>query len=248
MSLMREPGPAKRKSQTENALAQIVVICQDNADLSEIQTIASRRLQCTCCASQVSEANPESSNSFHLRGSHWFIQYQGCREFSVPNSLGMRYIVSLLYRPRMAVAAFHLKLLDDCINSDSSYSSSSPLCDQEALADYRQRLLEISEEIRLAELNHDLAQLSQLKEEHRVILAETIRVVGWSGQIRESGENDRARMSVQRAIKRARDNIRKASPQLGRHLDQIKTGLQIVYEPDPEIIWEISTPISNCYI
>lgn len=243
MNLLREPKTAERKSTAETAFEQIVLLCENNDDLIEIAKIASQQLQSDSCSPGVLEGDSEVSNSIQLRGAHWFIRFHGCSEFSVPNCMGMRYIATLLDRPTIPIHALHLRNLERCFNPDRSLDSSVPLCDLEALAAYRQRQLDINEEIQIAKLNQDLAAVTRLDDAREQLLSEIKRVVGWSGRIRESSEAERARKSVQRAINRARNFIREVHPQLGRHLDQIKTGYQIVYCPEVEIIWDVSSTI-----
>ena len=55
------------------------------------------------------------------------------------------------------------------------------------------------------------------------------------------GETDKARIRIQKAIKRARDNICALIPTCAPYLDAVKTGENCYYEPDPakNIFWKV---------
>lgn len=243
MSFMREPERAERKITNESTHEQLVMLCKKIVDLNDVGKITSKQILSETCSSDVLSEDSEVTNSMHLRGAHWFIRYQGSCEFSVPQSVGMRYITALLKRPAINFPALHLRNLEHCIHNCSSFDFSSPLCDVEAIAAYRQSLREIKEDTKNADQNNDFAAVARLEDDRHQIVSEINRVSGLKGKIRETSEGERARKSVLQAINRARKNIHAVYPQLGHHLKQIKTGYEIVYCPEVEIVWDISTTI-----
>ena len=183
----------------------------------------------------------ECCNTMSLRGESWFIRFRGSREFTVKASIGMRYISILLDRPCSLIPSSHLVNLEACFTDDPIYQSRQEISDATALSDYHSRLLVARDELDIASLSNDEAAVQRLTHEVDAIHAELKLAIGLGGRSREfANADERARKSVQAAIRRSIDTIDKIYTPLARHLDQIQTGHDVVYQPEQDIEWDIS--------
>lgn len=244
MTSERLPQTAIRQPQTASAFEQIIVLCENSSTLKQIAAIAAQNLGSSSMSSGIPERAVDLVNSMQLRGQHWFVSYRGCSEFTVPNSVGMRYITAMLEMPEQPVSAWVLKHLVACNQDAPTPCSRAELVDESALINYRQRYQNLGDEIRIAELNHDDAAKSRFEEEQLQLRQEISRVTGLSGKIRDySADEEKARKAVLVAIQRARRTVSIHHRELGRHLEQISTGYEIVYRPAHGIVWDISTQV-----
>jgi hypothetical protein len=108
------------------------------------------------------------------------------------------------------------------------------LLDATALAQYRQRLAELREDVAQARRAGLGLVAEQRQEEIDALARELARAIGKGGRLRRAGSGaERARVSVQHRVREAIRKIAELDPELGRHLDwAIRTGTFCSYDPE----------------
>lgn len=107
--------------------------------------------------------------------------------------------------------------------------------DRAALAAYRRRLADLSDELSAARESADLARQRRAADEREYLLAELRRATRRDGRARAFGgtAGERARKAVTARIRDAIRRIAEADPAFGAHLDRaVRTGTACRYEPD----------------
>jgi hypothetical protein len=114
-------------------------------------------------------------------------------------------------------------------------AGAGPALDEQAKAAYRQRLLDLEEELDEAVAWSDSPRASKLQEERDFLIEELSAAVGLGGRDRKPGsQSERARVNITRAVRAAVARVREYSPALASHLDAtIHTGTFCCYSPDP---------------
>lgn len=152
----------------------------------------------------------------------------GERAVAVPHSVGMGYLAHLIEHAGVEVAAVELA---------SGYavscrgSSPEPVLDARAKAAYRRRIDELRDDVHDAEAHADPARAALARAELDRFVTELTRCTGFGGETRSFVDAaERARVSVQKAIKRALATITEADPKLGQELaSRVITGMRCVY-------------------
>jgi hypothetical protein len=157
---------------------------------------------------------------------------RGDEERAVPARRGLEHLHALLSRPGVEVAALDLAGGPVTVQQ----SGLGELADARALAAYRRRLHEIDAELDDADVTGDQARGEQLTAERDALLAELGATTGLRGRPRTAGSSEeRARVTVRKAVATALDAIHAVDPVLARHLTtHVHTGLRCRYEPDPD--------------
>ena len=118
-----------------------------------------------------------------------------------------------------------------------------PILDATAKAAYRQRLLELREEIAEAEQGNDLGRVERLRAEVEAITEQLASAVGLGGRDRTAlAATERARSTVTQRIRDAIKRIGEHTPTLADHLaTRVRTGTFCAYRPDSShpISWEL---------
>ena len=210
-------------------------------------------------ASRITGVDDESSAAgpapesgvFQQEGEYWTVRFDGSA-FRIRDSRGVGYLARLLHQPGHEVHA--LDLASAAVGSAAPTAASSSrhnhvetdagaLLDAAAKAAYRARIDELRSELAQAEEWNDGERASAARGELDIIAAQLGAAVGLGGRDRHaSSAAERARISVTRAIRGARDRIAIQSPSLGRHLEAtIRTGTYCSYTPDPRvpIHWQV---------
>ena len=131
--------------------------------------------------------------------------------------------------------------LEACFTDDPIYQSRQEISDATALSEYHSRLVEARGELEIASLSNDKAAVQRLTHEVDAIHAELKSTIGLGGRSREFTDADeKARKSVQAAIRRSIVAIENIHEPLARHLIYISTGREVVYQPEQETQWDIS--------
>jgi len=180
---------------------------------------------------------------FRLEGEYWTIASRDST-FRLVDSKGLRYIHRLLQAPGVEVYALDLELAThpaaatvpvgaDGLHADGP--SGQLLVDKQALEAYRRRIEDLRDQIEEADRHGDPERASRAREELDYLMDEIDRVTRPDGTPRaQSGETERARVNVTRAIRKAIEKIGEQDPSLGHHLDHdIRTGTYCSYMPDP---------------
>ena len=170
----------------------------------------------------------DGSSRIHCQreGRAWRVT-AGDRHLLVPNSLGIAYLAQLLEVPGVPIGALELASHHEVIAS----TIRQPILDERARAAYRQHVEELRAEIDDADDACDLERAARARIELDHLLEELARATGLAGRDRVfDDEHERARTSVQKAIKRALSSIAHADPAVGQALAQrVVTGRKCVY-------------------
>jgi len=154
----------------------------------------------------------------------------------VEHNLGMEYLATLVSNQGYEVPAIELlagRQLPVAPVTESVSGSIQPVLDSAAKRAYKDKLAVLEAEIDEHELNHDLGRAEQVRAERDWLLAELAAATGLGGRARTfSGADERARISVGKAIRRALDRIETAEPAIGLALRaSILTGRRCCYRP-----------------
>jgi hypothetical protein len=114
-------------------------------------------------------------------------------------------------------------------------AGAGPALDERAQAAYRQRLLDLEDELDEAVAWSDSLRASKAQEERDFLAEELSAAMGLGGRDRKPGsQSERARVNITRAVRAAVARVREFSPALASHLDAtIHTGTFCCYSPDP---------------
>ena len=172
-------------------------------------------------------------------GSDWEVEFQG-RRSRVRDSVGMGHLARLLSAPGVEVHS--LELASSGAGVVRQDSAGAPL-DAQAKSAYRRRVGELEAEIDEARSAYDISRVEALELELDFVVRELKSAVGLGGRDRKPGSSEeRARLSVSRAVKRALERLDEVDQNLAGHLRAaVRTGVYCVYQPDPlaEITWDV---------
>ena len=191
---------------------------------------------------------------FHCEGEYWTIAYQGtvCR---VKDTLGLRYLASLLGSPHRQIHVLELVTLGEgpaeYVTAEgrnptilaeaglyvSRLGDAGEILDSQAKAAYKRRLEELREELAEAQIGSDLDRTARIEQEIDFLTEEIVSGVGLGGRDRRAASiAERARVNVTRAIKAALQRLSTHHPELSLHLTRtINTGTFCSYTPDIDL-------------
>ncbi len=190
----------------------------------------------------------EEAGVFRQDGEYWTIAFEGS-ELRLKDERGLAYIAYLLARPNEQIYALELAAagnpaaskgasptpVDDAaqVTRRLGLGDAGELLDAQAKAAYRQRLVDLRDELEEAEGWGDPERAAKVSAEIDFLTHEIARAVGLSGRDRKAASPaERARVSVTKAIKRAGAKIAKHDSRLGDHLAlTIRTGTFCSYTP-----------------
>ncbi|MEV4151011.1 hypothetical protein AB0J40_45690 [Amycolatopsis sp. NPDC049691] len=161
------------------------------------------------------------------QGSHWLFVLDG-RSALVEHSVGMGYLATLLDNPGHELTAVEL-----AHGVVAEATSAQPVLDQEATGHYRRWLANLEAELDEHEANHDTGRAEQVRTERDWLLGELSAAAGLAGRVREfAGAEEKARVAVGKAIRRALTRIAAADAVIGDVLrDGVRTGTRCSYDP-----------------
>jgi hypothetical protein len=162
-------------------------------------------------------------------GELWLVVYAD-RSARLRDSRGLQLLAQLVASPGHELHVLQLAAAGD---GPIDVGDAGPRLDGRAIAAYRQRLLDLREELADAEHAADVARAERARAEIDALTDELASAVGLGGRDRRAASAaERARTAVQ---KRLRDAIRKITdvlPELGVHLEQtVYTGMFCGYLP-----------------
>jgi hypothetical protein len=168
-------------------------------------------------------------------GRQWWIELGG-RGALVEHSRGMSHLATLLANPGYEIPAVELAAGPGPLNpvaAEGAASSIQPVLDDVARCEYRQRLSELQAEIDEYESSNDIDRATKVRAERAWLVAELAAATGLSGRVRQfANSEERARIAVGKAIRRALGRITAADPAIGDELRAtIATGLRCCYRP-----------------
>lgn len=177
---------------------------------------------------------PADEPTFRLLGDVWTFGFEG-RAVQARDAKGYHDIATLLQAPGRPV---HVA---DLVGGGVDPGSSGELVDRQALNAYRERLLDLEEDLAEAEAAHDAGRAEALHVERDMLVDELTSVAGLGGRPREAtSQVERARKAVTNRVRHGIGRIEKLHPELGRHLRaSVKTGTLCCYEPEHPVSWRL---------
>lgn len=162
-------------------------------------------------------------------GEVWTIECDG-RVLHVRDSRGLRHLATLLARPGTEIHA--LELVGGATTDDGA--GLGPQLDAQAKREYRRRMAELTAALDDAETRHDPRRAAAARDELEFLRRELAGALGLGGRDREAAtDQERARMSVTRAIRTAIRHVAALDEALGRELEAtVRTGTFCVHAPD----------------
>jgi hypothetical protein len=172
---------------------------------------------------------------FHRRGRLWRVEL-GHHAALVQHSLGMTYLATLLANPGYEIACIELAMGGGASSASPAadiVSSSQAVLDERAKRAYRQQLSELEAEVDEFEANQDLERAERARSERDWLIDQLAAATGLAGRVRNfTGNGERARVSVGKAIRRAMSRIAGVDPVIGEALEAgIHTGIRCSYRP-----------------
>ncbi len=160
----------------------------------------------------------------------WVLE-AGTEKARLPHGRGVQYLATLLASPRVEIPATTL-LAGEAV---APAAVETPMLDQQAVAAYRARLAALTDAADAADRagNGDWAQA--VAAERAAILTEVRAAVGLAGRRRSfPSEDERARVSVTKALRTTVERIEAVAPLCGAHLRaSLRTGRFCRYDPAP---------------
>jgi hypothetical protein len=170
-------------------------------------------------------------------GDVWAVTYSGAT-VRVRHAKGIADLAILLGRPHQEV---HVRMLEG-VPAGIGPMSPQVALDDRALAEYRQRLTDLEEELDEADRNADIGRAAELAAERDVLVDELTRSVGLGGRRRTVGSDpdERLRKAVSARVRSSIERIESVHPDLARHLrSSIRTGYWCAYRPERDVIWHV---------
>lgn len=182
----------------------------------------------------VAGPDPCAEGVIRREGRRWVFGL-GDRRVRVPHRVGLTYLAELLTHPGRRIPALTLAAM----GGDTGPSQPQELLDDRARDAYAARARDLARELAEAEQAHDLHRAERYRLELDALVDELESATGLNGRSRHFvDDHERARVAVQKAIKRAVDVIAEADPTLADLLHlTVTTGTGCTYTPDP------STPV-----
>jgi hypothetical protein len=180
-------------------------------------------------------ARPVAPGLVALRrdGRRWRVEF-GDHHALVEHSLGMRYLAMLVANPGYEISALELAAGPGLPAAAGNRNvSDQPVLDETAKRAYRQRLAALQQDVERYEAVGDDERAATVRTEREWLLAELTAAAGFGGRTRQfAGADERARISVGKAIRRALCRIAEADPVIERELrDTVQTGVRCCYRP-----------------
>lgn len=170
------------------------------------------------------------------QGRFWTLELGG-RRVRVEHCRGMGYLAVLFANPGREIASAELAAGPDGLGraavAGGAVESHQPVLDEAALKAYRSRLAQLRDELDAFDVVGDAEASARAHAESAWLMSELRAAAGLGGRVRGFNTTDeRARIAVGKAIRRALDRIRAADQVLGQVLqDTVHTGLRCCYRP-----------------
>ncbi|MFF0520989.1 hypothetical protein ACFYTC_19945 [Actinomadura nitritigenes] len=160
-------------------------------------------------------------------GRRWHIELGG-RTATVDHCVGLEHLAVLMANPGQEIPAVELAAGQ---GAASPVPAGQPLLDEAAKRQYKKRLAELQDQAERADLAGDPDRAAELLRERDWLIAELASATGLGGRTRRfADDEERARIAVGKAIRRALDRVAAADPALGAELRaHVRTGLRCCY-------------------
>ncbi|WP_262380458.1 hypothetical protein [Nonomuraea sp. PA05] len=233
-ALALRDGPAD-----ETARAELATAAREAADLGMVLPAVVGR-----------PPRADGACRFRRDGRHWHVELNG-RVALVDHSVGMAHLATLAANPGHEIPSADLAAGTAASTAASalagrtagratakkrregSRESVQPILDDVARDSYRRRLTGLQAEIDEHEAMHDLERAAALRMEREWLIAELAAATGMGGRARPfAGNEERARIAVGKAIRRALDRISAVDRTIGEELRAtVQTGVRCSYRP-----------------
>jgi hypothetical protein len=176
-----------------------------------------------------------SDVTFERKGGHWSVRLNEGTGCYVRDSRGMAHLAVLVANPGREISATELVIGPEpnaaVLARRSRNATGQPLLDDRAVREYRQRLEALHEEVERSDKVGDQTRSIEAHAELAWLQAQIKSAMGLAGRRRTFATTDeRARIAVSKAIRRALGNIQAANPVVGEVLARsIVTGRRCVY-------------------
>jgi hypothetical protein len=173
---------------------------------------------------------PAAVASCERAGQGWRVELAG-RAAYVRHSVGMNHLAALVANPHQEIPA--LELAGGFVPSGHDSEGTQPIIDDLARRRYKQRLSELGAEIDDSEATDNPERAAMARAERDWLLDELATATGLGGRVRRfTGNAERARVAVSKAVRRALDRIAQADPVIGGELRAtVETGMRCCYRP-----------------
>jgi hypothetical protein len=169
----------------------------------------------------------------HRVGRNWRLAWRN-RSVTVADSIGMLHLAVLIANPRQEVKAADLVSGLAMLSSVAGPGETAhPVLDREAIGEYRGRLKRLEAEIDQLESADDPDRAAHARAERDWLVAQLAGASGFAGRTRSfPDQEERARVAVGKAIRRALVRIAEEDAVVGEHLRQtVRTGVRCSYWP-----------------
>ncbi|WP_328454516.1 hypothetical protein [Amycolatopsis sp. NBC_00438] len=210
-------------------LAQALAVLGHAAEASEERAAATREAADLGMALPAAPERPAGRVTCRRQGKHWLFALGG-RSVLVEHSVGMGYLATLLDNPGYELSAIDLAAGPGVT---AATTSSQPVLDPAATSHYRKWLATLEAELDEHEANHDDGRAERVRSERDWLVGELSAAAGLAGRVREfTGVEEKARIAVGKAIRRALTRIAAADAVIGDVLrDGVQTGNRCCYRP-----------------
>jgi hypothetical protein len=167
-----------------------------------------------------------------FEGDTWLVEFGGSR-VRLRDKRGLHHLRTLLEHPGVEVPALTLAADGRALAG----TGESALLDERAVREYRRRITDLQDDLAEATANNDFERASRIEAELDALVTQLAAATGLAGRSRLfAGADERARVSVTKAIRSAIKHLNAELPELGRHLTvTVHTGSRCVYQPDPRL-------------
>jgi hypothetical protein len=175
-------------------------------------------------------------NELRRDGEVWHLTYLGTTAI-VKHSKGLADLAVLLARPGQYIHVTELAGVPPGMVAGSGGDA----LDRRAIAAYKHRLAQLTDERDTADANHDLRRAELARIEYDTLVAQLSSSLGLNGRTRAAGPEPAERLRKAVAA-RVRDTIRHLEtihPALAHHLHHaIRTGTHCAYQPPDPTTWQ----------
>ena len=167
-----------------------------------------------------------------FEGDTWLVEFGG-RRVRLRDKRGLHHLRTLLEHPGVEVPALTLAAGDHALAG----TREGAMLDEQAVHEYRQRITDLQDDLAEATANNDYERASRVEAELDALVTQLAAATGLGGRPRHfTGADERARVSVTKAIRSAINHLNAELPELGHHLTvTVHTGSRCVYQPDPRL-------------
>ncbi|MGN9909877.1 hypothetical protein ACTMTJ_20225 [Phytohabitans sp. LJ34] len=168
------------------------------------------------------------------QGRRWRVEL-GVRSVTVDHMVGMLHLAVLTANPGAEIRSIELAAGVEALGRAAATDAgpAQELLDETAVRSYRQRVAELTEAIDVAGRRGDAEAVAAMEQERDWVLAQLSAGTGLAGRRRSfANDEERARLAVGRAIRRAVAQINRVDPVIGAHLHAtVHSGMRCWYQP-----------------